>query len=326
MSKKALITGVTGQDGAYLSKFLLEKGYEVYGLVRRSSSKPSNLWRLEELGILEDVNLIEGDLSDQVSLNHAIREVEPDEVYNLGAQSFVAYSFKNPTYTGDITGLGVIRVLEAIRNFSTDVKFYQASSSEMYGKPAYLPLDEKAPFHPRSPYACAKLFGHYVTINYREAYGMFACSGILFNHESCLRGVEFVTRKISEGVARIYLGLADSITLGNLEAKRDWGYAPEYVKAMWMMLQQKEPDDYVIATGESHSVREFVEEAFKVAGIEKWEKYVKFDPKLLRPAEVPELRGDYSKAKRKFGWEPKVKFKELVRIMVEADIERLRRR
>ena len=323
MSKKALITGITGQDGAYLSAFLLKKGYSVHGLVRRTSSKPSNLWRLEKSGVMEKANLIEGDLTDQTSITNAVREADPDEVYNLGAQSFVAHSWRSPTYTADVTGIGVSRVLEAIRNHNSGIRFYQASSSEGYGKAESLPLNEKSPFHPRSPYACAKVFAHYSCINYRESYDMFAVSGILFNHESPLRGIEFVTRKITDGVARIHLGLAKKIRLGNLEPKRDWGYAPDYVEAMWLMLQQKEPGDYVIATNESHSVMEFAEEAFKVIGIEDWQRYVAQDSRYMRPADVPELRGDYTKANQVLGWKPKIRFKELVKIMVEADIARL---
>ena len=320
MNKKVLITGITGQDGAYISEFLLKKGYSVHGLVRRTSSKPSNLWRLDKVGVMGKVNLIEGDLTDQTSITNAVKEADPDELYNLGAQSFVAHSWKSPTYTADVTGIGVVRILEAIRNHNPGIRFYQASSSEQFGKAESLPLNEKSPFHPRSPYACAKVFAHYSCINYRESYNIFATSGILFNHESPLRGIEFVTKKITDGVAKIHLGLAKKICLGNLEAKRDWGHSEDYVHAMWLMLQQKEPDDYVIATNESHSVREFVEEAFKVIGIEDWQRYVAQDSRYMRPADVPELRGDYTKANQVLGWEPKIRFKELVKIMMESDI------
>lgn len=324
MGKKvALITGITGQDGCYLSKFLLSKGYEVHGIVRRSSSKPSNLWRLEEIGVLDEVGLIGGDLTDQASINNAVKEVDPGELYNLGSQSFVAHSWRSPTYTADVTGIGVVRVLEAIRNHNPEIRFYQASSSEMFGKAEQLPLNEKSPFHPRSPYACAKVFAHYSSINYRESYDMFAVCGILFNHESPLRGIEFVTRKIVDGVARIYLGLAKKVSLGNLEARRDWGFAPDYVEAMWLMLQQKEPDDFVIATGEAHSVKELIEETFKVIGINNWEDYILQAPRYMRPADVPELKGDYSKARKLLGWAPKVRFKELAKLMTEAEIARL---
>ena len=321
--KKVLITGCSGQDGSYLSEFLLEKGYEVYGLVRRSSNRPANLERIAH--VLDRITLVEGDLSDQASLNDAVKEAEPDEVYNLGAQSFVAHSWKAPVYTADVTGLGAVRMLEAIRNSGLSwIKFYQASSSEMYGDNPELPLNEKSGFYPRSPYACSKVYAHYSTINYRESYDMFACCGVCFNHESNRRGEEFVTRKISQGVARISLGLEKSITLGNLEARRDWGFAGDYVRAMWLMLQQDEPKDYVVATGESHSVEEFVKVAFKVVGIENWKDFVKQDPKFMRPADVFDLVGDYSKARKKLGWKPKVKFEELVELMVKSDIEKLK--
>ena len=322
--KKALITGCSGQDGSYLAEFLLEKDYEVFGLVRRSSNRPANLERIAH--ILDRIVLVEGDLSDQASLNDAVKEAEPDEVYNLAAQSFVAHSWKAPVYTADVTGLGAVRMLEAIRNANLSyIKFYQASSSEMYGDNPELPLNEKSRFFPRSPYACSKVYAHYSTINYRESYGMFACCGILFNHESSRRGEEFVTRKISQGVARISLGLEEYITLGNLEARRDWGYAADYVRAMWLMLQQDEPEDFVVATGESHSVEEFVKVAFEVVGIENWEDYVKQDSKFMRPADVPSLVGNYSNAKEKLGWKPKVRFEELVKMMVESDVEKLRK-
>lgn len=293
--KKAFITGITGQDGSYLAEFLLEKGYEVFGLIRRSSSSPSNLWRIEHL--LDKIKCIEGDVCDQISLNGGIREANPDEVYNFAAQSFVFYSWRSPIYTSDVTGLGAAKVLEAIRNHNPKIKFYQASSSEQFGKVNRLPINEESAFHPKSPYAVAKVYAHYATINYRESYNMFAVCGMAFNHESPRRGIEFVTRKISDGVARIYLGIADKLVLGNLEAKRDWGYAPDYVQGMWLMLQQEKPDNYVLATGESHSIRDFVEEAFTVVGIDDWQKHVIQDAKLQRPVDILELRGDYSKAK-----------------------------
>lgn len=293
--KKAFITGITGQDGSYLAEFLLEKGYEVFGLIRRSSSSPSNLWRIEHL--LDKIKCIEGDVCDQISLNRGIREANPDEVYNFAAQSFVFYSWRSPIYTSDVTGLGAVKVLEAIRNHNPKIKFYQASSSEQFGKVNRLPINEESAFHPKSPYAVAKVYAHYATINYRESYNMFAVCGMAFNHESPRRGIEFVTRKISDGVARIYLGIADKLVLGNLEAKRDWGYAPDYVQGMWLMLQQEKPDNYVLATGESHSIRDFVEEAFTVVGIDDWQKHVIQDAKLQRPVDILELRGDYSKAK-----------------------------
>jgi GDPmannose 4,6-dehydratase len=314
--RSALITGITGQDGSYLAELLLKKGYEVHGLVRRTSSV--NTSRLE--GFLGKVHLLQGDLTDESSLVSAVRQSEPDEVYNLAAQSFVGSSWGQPLFTGDVTGLGVTRLLEAIRSAGVDAKFYQASSSEMFGKVQETPQTEKTPFYPRSPYAVAKLYGHWITINYRESFGMYACCGILFNHESPRRGIEFVTRKISDGVARIYHGQQDELRLGNLDAKRDWGYAGDYVEAMWTMLQQKEPEDYVIGTGETHSVREFCELAFDAAGLD-WEKYVKIDPQFMRPAEVNLLLADPAKAKKKLRWTPKVSFKQLVKMMVESDIE-----
>ncbi|MQL51385.1 GDP-mannose 4,6-dehydratase [Desulfofundulus thermobenzoicus] len=320
MSKTALITGITGQDGAYLAQLLLSKGYRVCGAFRRSSVL--NLERLDYLGIREQVELLPLDLLDLGSIVRVLQKVQPDEVYNLAAQSFVAVSFDQPVSTGDITGLGAARMLEGIKLVNPKIRFYQASSSEMFGKVQAVPQNEKTPFYPRSPYAAAKLYAHWMTVNYREAYGIYACSGILFNHESPLRGLEFVTRKITHGVARIKSGQERELRLGNLEAKRDWGYAPEYVEAMWLMLQQKEPEDYVIATGETHSVREFVEAAFAAAGLD-WRKYVKTDPAFYRPAEVDLLVGDASRAKEKLGWQPKVTFKELVQIMVEADMARL---
>ena len=321
MTKSAIITGITGQDGSYLAELLLDKGYDVYGLVRRLSTP--NITRIEH--IISEIELVEGDLTDQSSLDYAMRRVKPDEVYNLAAQSFVGTSWTQPVLTGDVTGLGVIRVLESVRNNCPDSRVYQASSSEMFGKVIETPQNENTPFYPRSPYGFAKVYGYWACINYRESYGMHVSNGILFNHESPRRGIEFVTRKITDAVARIKLGMIDELRLGNLDAKRDWGYAGDYVEAMWLMLQQEEPDDYVIATGETHSVREFVEQAFESVGLD-WEKYVVIDPKFVRPAEVELLLGDASKAKRILGWEPKVKFEELVSMMVKADIEKLKHR
>lgn len=320
MPKTALITGITGQDGAYLARLLLSKGYQVYGAFRRSSVL--NLERLDYLGIRERVELVPLDLLDLSGIVRVLDRVKPDEVYNLAAQSFVAVSFEQPVVTGDITGLGAVRMLEGIRLVNPKIRFYQASSSEMFGKVQAVPQNEKTPFYPRSPYAAAKLYAHWMTVNYREAYGIFACSGILFNHESPLRGLEFVTRKITHAVARIKAGLERELRLGNLEARRDWGYAPEYVEAMWLMLQQDEPGDYVIATGETHSVREFAEAAFAAVNLD-WREYVKTDPAFYRPTEVDLLVGDASRAKEKLGWRPKVTFQELVGIMVEADLERV---
>lgn len=320
MTKTALITGIKGQDGSYLAELLLEKGYRVYGLDRRSSSP--NFERIES--IMDKIELLDGDLTDQSSLNRAIEISQPDEIYNLAAQSFVGTSWKQAELTGNVTGLGVTRILEAIRNENKDVRFYQASSSEMFGKVQETPQTERTPFYPRSPYGVAKLYGHWMTINYRESYNMFAVSGILFNHESPRRGIEFVTRKITDGVARIHLGLAKELRLGNLDSKRDWGFAGDYVKAMWLMLQQDEPEDYVIATGETHSVREFVEEAFSYLNLD-WQDYIKQDPRFMRPAEVDYLRGNASKARETLGWQPTVSFKELVQMMVKADIKRLKR-
>jgi len=313
------MTGVTGQDGSYLAELLLKKGYEVYGLIRRLSSP--NMSNLE--AIRDQLHILDGDLTDQSSLNNAIEVATPDEVYNLAAQSFVATSFAQPVLTGEITGLGALRLLEAVRAHAPTARFYQASSSEMFGHIDQEPQSETTPFHPRSPYGVAKVYAYWACVNFREAYSLFVSNGILFNHESPRRGVEFVTRKITDGVARIKLGRADSITLGNLDARRDWGYAPDYVDLMWRTLQTENPGDFVGATGEAHTVREFLEEAFKAAGIDRWEKYVKVDPKFNRPAEVYALRGDASKARRLLGWEPKVRFHELVRVMVEADLERL---
>ncbi len=321
--KRALITGITGQDGSYLAELLLAKGYEVYGIIRRSSS--FNTGRIEHL--YQDphdnprLKLIYGDLTDASVVSKILREVKPDEIYNLGAQSHVRVSFDIPEYTAETVALGTLRLLEAIRHENIKTKFYQASSSEMFGRVLQTPQNENTPFNPRSPYACAKVFAHEITKTYREAYKLFACCGILFNHESPRRGETFVTRKITKAVARIKLGKQKYLYLGNLEAKRDWGYAPEYVEAMWKMMQQNEPDDYVIATGETHTVKEFVEEAFNLVGL-NWKDHVKIDPKYYRPAEVDLLLGDCTKAKEKLGWEPKVKFKQLVKIMVEADLEK----
>jgi len=323
--KKALITGITGQDGAYLAKFLLEKGYEVYGTYRRLSTP--NFWRLEYLNVFDKVNLIPADLSDTGSIVEALKISKPDEVYHLAAQSFVEASFETPVATGDITGLAVTRILEAIRQNCNDVKFYFAATSEMFGKTGLInnrPLREEDRFHPMSPYAAAKLYGYWITRTYREGYRMFALNGILFNHESPLRGLEFVTRKIANEVAKISLGLSKELRLGNLDAERDWGYAPEYVESMWLMLQQKKPDDYVIATGEAHSVKELVQRAFNVVGLD-WQKYVKVDKRFLRPLDVPSLTGDYSKAEKKLGWRPRTKFNELVEIMVKEEVSRWER-
>lgn len=320
--KKALITGITGQDGSYMAEFLLEKGYEVYGLVRRISTP--NLGRIEH--IMDEIELIEGDLTDQGSLITAIKRSESDEVYNFAAQSFVPASWCQPVLTGDVTGLGVVRLLEAIRTVDDGIKFYQASSSEMFGLVQESPQNESTRFYPRSPYGVAKVYAHWITVNYRESYGMHASCGISFNHESPRRGIEFVTRKISDGVAKIRLGLAESLSLGNLEAKRDWGYAGDYVGAMWRMLQQEKPEDYVIATGETHSVREFVQAAFRTVGIEDWERFVKVDKGLFRPAEVHQLCGDTTKIRERFGWEAKTSFQELVEMMVKADVERLEKK
>jgi len=321
--KKALITGITGQDGSYLTEFLLEKGYEVHGVIRRSSS--FNTSRIDHL--YNDKNIYNqklflhyGDLGDSSSLCRIIEKTTPDEIYNLGAQSHVKVSFDIPEYSSDIDAIGTCRILDAIRDTRIKTKFYQASSSEMFGKVQTIPQNESTPFYPRSPYGCAKVYSHWLTVNYRESYGIFACSGILFNHESPRRGQTFVTRKITCGIAEILAKKIDKIYLGNLDAKRDWGFAGDYVEAMWLMLQQPEADDYVIASGETHSVREFLEEAFGIVGLD-WQKYVEIDQKYFRPAEVDLLIGDPSKAKQKLGWEPKVKFKDLVKMMVEADIK-----
>lgn len=318
MAKNALITGITGQDGSYLAELLYNKGYNVYGLVRRLSTP--NTSRIDH--IINNIELLQGDLTDQSSLSEAMRIAQPDEVYNLAAQSFVGTSWNQPVHTGDVTGLGVVRVLEAVRHVVPHARVYQASSSEMFGKVQETPQTEDTKFYPRSPYGVAKVYAYWTCVNYRESYDMHISNGILFNHESPRRGIEFVTRKITDSVARIYHGLESELRLGNLDAKRDWGYAGDYVDAMWRMLQQDEPGDYVIATGETHSVEEFVQEAFSIAGL-NWKEYVVIDPKFVRPAEVQLLLGDPSKAKRVLGWEPKVQFKELVKMMVEADLERL---
>ncbi|MFZ2200149.1 MAG: GDP-mannose 4,6-dehydratase [Microgenomates group bacterium] len=318
MAKKALITGVTGQDGSYLAELLLGKGYEVYGLTRRTSTP--NHSRIA--GIVDQIHLISGDLLDQYSLYQAIKESQPDEIYNLGAQSFVKASWEQPMFTGESTALGVTRMLDAMRMAKPDAKFYQASSSEMFGKVQEIPQVESTPFWPRSPYGVAKVYGHWITVNYRESYDLFAVSGILFNHESPRRGLEFVTRKITSTVAKIKYGKVDKLILGNPDAKRDWGYAKDYVEMMHLMLQQETPEDFVIATGETHEVREFVTKAFEVAGLKDWEGYVVWnDPRYARPAEVDHLIGNPAKAKEKLGWVPKTSFDELVRIMVEADLE-----
>ncbi len=338
MSKVAFITGVTGQDGAYLSEFLLKKGYKVYGGYRRTSSP--NFWRLEELGVLHDVELLEVDILDTGNLIRVMEKYKPEEIYNLAAQSFVAVSFEKPVLTGETTAIGVTRMLEAVRIVNPKIRFYQASSSEMFGKVQEVPQKETTIFYPRSPYAVAKLYGHWLTINYRESFNIYGCSGILFNHESPLRGIEFVTRKVSDAVAKIKLGKQDYFEIGNMNARRDWGYAEEYVKGMWMMLQQPEPDDFVLATGEMHSVRDFIESAFKAVGMEiVWKgegvdetgvdresgkTLVKVNPRFFRPAEVDMLVGDPGKAKEKLGWATETSFNELVDIMVKRDIERNR--
>ena len=319
MKKRALITGVNGMDGSHLSDFLLEKDYEIFGMERRSSTKNrTNTHHLEG-----KINFIAGDLTDQNSLVRVLKECNPHEVYNLGSQSFVGESWNTPEQTSNVTGLGVLRVLEALRETNSEARFYQASTSEMFGRMVENPAKESTPFYPRSPYGVAKLYGHWITKNYRESYDMYAVSGILFNHESERRGLEFVTRKISDGVARIHLGLKDHITLGNLDSKRDWGYAPDYVEAMWMMLQEDNPDDFVIATNETHSIRDFLDVAFSHAGISDWKDFVKQDPRFMRPAEVAVLRGDYSKAEKVLGWKPKTSFQDLVKKMVDSDIKKL---
>ncbi len=319
MGKKALITGVTGQDGSYLADFLLEKGYTVYGMVRRSSTEAHE----RVAHIMDKINFVQADLLDQASLVMALQESMPDEIYNLAAQSFVPTSWSQPVLTGEFTGLGVTRLLDAMRQVCPEARFYQASSSEMFGKVREVPQNELTPFHPRSPYAVAKTYGHHITVNYRESYGLFAASGILFNHESPRRGREFVTRKITDGVARIKLGLADELRLGNLDSERDWGFAGDYVQAMWMMLQHDTAEDFVVATGRTHSIKQFLEIAFNHVNL-NWEDYVKMDPRFMRPAEVDQLIGNNTKAKRVLGWEPSVGFEDLVVMMVEADLELLK--
>jgi GDPmannose 4,6-dehydratase len=318
MAKRALVTGITGQDGSYLAELLLEKGYEVYGTVRRSSAP--NLWRIQH--IVDRVSLKPADLLDQLSLLRVIDEVRPVEIYNLAAMSFVPASWDQPLLTGEFNAQGVTRLLDAVRQVDTSIRIYQASSSEMFGKVREVPQSETTPFYPRSPYGVSKVFAHYITVNYRESYNLFAVSGMLFNHESPRRGLEFVTRKVSDGVARIKLGLADRLLIGNLDAQRDWGFAGDYVRAMWMMLQRATPEDYVIATGVSHSVRDLVQTAFSHVGLD-WEKYVQIDQALLRPAEVEHLLGDPSKARADLGWKPTVDFKQLVEMMVDADLRML---
>jgi len=319
MKKTALITGITGQDGSYLAEFLLSQGYKVVGMVRRTSTV--NFGRIEH--IQDQVTLVHGDLLDQTSLIDLMNEHRPGEIYNLAAQSFVPVSWKQPVLTGEFTALGVTRMLEAMRNAAPEARFYQASSSEMFGKVQEVPQNEKTPFYPRSPYGVAKVYGHWLTVNYRESYDLFACSGILFNHESPRRGLEFVTRKVTYGAARIKLGLADELRLGNLESRRDWGYAGDYVKAMWQMLQQEEPDDYVVGTGETHAVREVCEMAFGHLGLD-WQEYVVTDPQFYRPAEVDLLVSDPAKARQVLGWQPEVSFEELIHMMVDSDMAHLR--
>lgn len=314
--KKALVTGITGQDGSYLADLLLEKGYDVYGMVRRTSS--ADLGNAKHLK--GRIHIVDGDLLDTASLNLAVKEIQPDEVYNLASQSFVGDSWRQPLLTGQITGLGVTNILEAVRTYKPDAKFYQASSSEMFGKVVETPQKESTPFYPRSPYGVAKVYGHYMTTNYRESYGMYACSGILFNHESPRRGIQFVTRKITDSVAKIYYGQQNELRLGNIEARRDWGYAGDYAEAMWLMLQQQVPNDYVISSGETHTVREFLEIAFDYVGL-NWQDYVVIDPRFFRPAEVDILLGDSSKARRELNWKPRVDFKLLVRMMVDNDLK-----
>jgi GDPmannose 4,6-dehydratase len=320
VEKRALITGITGQDGSYLAEFLLEKGYDVYGVTRRSSTNSFD--RIAH--IIDKITLLSGDLLDEHSLVAAVKESQPDEIYNLAAQSFVPTSWSQPVLTAEFTAVGVTRMLEAIRATKPDARFYQASSSEMFGKVLETPQTETTPFYPRSPYGVAKVYGHWITVNYRESYGLFACSGILFNHESPRRGLEFVTRKVTDAVARIKLGLAKELRMGNLDARRDWGYAPDYVRAMWLMLQQPEADDFVVATGRTHSVEQLVEIAFSHIGL-NWRDHVVLDPKFIRPAEVDMLTGDASKARASLVWEPEVSFEQLVRIMVDADLARLTR-
>jgi GDPmannose 4,6-dehydratase len=317
---KALITGITGQDGSYLAELLLEKGYQVFGMVRRSSTE--NFDRINHLR--DSIHLRQADLLDQLSISRLIEECSPDEIYNLAAQSFVPTSWDQPMLTGEFNALGVTKILEAIRHVGKKIKFYQASSSEMYGKVQQVPQDERTPFYPRSPYGVAKVYAHWITVNYRESYGIFAVSGILFNHESPRRGLEFVSRKITDGAARIKLGLSEKLYLGNLDAKRDWGYAGDYVKAMWLMLQKKEPEDFVIATGKNHTVKELTQIAFEHAGLD-YKKFVEVDPKLVRPAEVDILLGDPAQARKQLGWKPEVSFEQLIKMMMDADLERVKK-
>jgi len=319
MPKRAFLTGVTGQDGSFLAELLLKKGYEVYGLIRRKSVE--NYDNIQ--AILPRITLIEGDLTDQISLNKAVKKVVPDEVYNLGALSFVGTSWTQPIQMTETTGMGALRLLEATKEYTPKAKFYQASSSEVFGNTPHAPQDENTPFRPVSPYGIAKVYAYWMTVNYREAYGMFCSNGILFNHESERRGFEFVTRKITDGVARIKYGLSKELRIGNLDAKRDWGYAPEYVEGMWIMLQHKNPDDFVLGTGETHSVREFAQEAFRLAGIDKWEKYIVIDKRYIRPAEVPHLIANTSKAQKVLGWKAKTTFKQLVKKMLDYDMKRI---
>ena len=317
--KRALITGINGMDGSYLADLLLEKDYEIYGMERRSSSKN----RINTSHLEGRVTFVNGDLTDQNSLVRVLRESDPDEVYNLGAQSFVGESWNTPEQTSDVTGMGCLRILEAIREYGKDIKFYQASTSEMFGQMVENPANENTPFYPRSPYGVSKLYAHWMTKNYRESYDMFNVSGILFNHESERRGIEFVTRKITDGVARIHLGLEDYISLGNLDSKRDWGYSPDYVESMWLMLQQDKPEDFVIATGVSHSIRDFLDVAFDCVGIDDWSNYVVQDERFMRPAEIDVLCGDSTKAREVLGWKPKTSFEEMVRRMVNKDVSLL---
>jgi GDPmannose 4,6-dehydratase len=319
MNKRALITGISGMDGSHLADFLLSKNYEVYGMVRRSS----NICISNVDHIIDKIKILNGDMTDQNSLLRCLKDSNPDEVYNLAAQSFVGESWNTPEQTSDVTGLGVLRVLESIREFNPKIKFYQASSSEMFGRMVENPAKESTPFYPRSPYGVSKLYGHWITINYRESYNLFACSGILFNHESERRGIEFVTRKITNGVAQIKLGLSDKIYLGNLDARRDWGYAPDYVEAMWLMLQHDKPDDYIVSTGVDYSIRDFLDVAFNHVGIEDWTNYVGIDQKFMRPAEVDVLNGDSTKIQSALGWKPKTSFEELVKKMMNSDLLKL---
>jgi GDPmannose 4,6-dehydratase len=320
--KRALITGILGQDGPYLAKLLLEKNYKVYGLIRRYTNQ--NFENPDYLGVTDRIEFVSGDMTDENSLTNIIKNINPDEVYNLAAQSFVGASWDQSRVTTEINALGVLYLLNAIKNFAPNAKFYQASTSEMFGNSHEKGIqNEETPFHPRSPYAISKLYAHWMTVNFKESYGLYCCNGILFNHESPIRGLEFVTRKISDGVVKIKLGISDEIRLGNLDSKRDWGFAGDYAEAMWLMMQQEKPENFIISTGETHSVRDFLEAAFNHAGIREWEKYVKIDPRYNRPAELYVLQGKSDKARKKLGWKPKVKFKDLVKMMVDADLKRL---